>query len=111
MTRGHIHALPDRAEIYHCIAGRGVMLMESPDGDVRALEMTPGAVAYVPPYWTHRSVNVGADTLITVFCYSADAGQDYGPIERAGGMRRLIVEDGQGGWRLEENPRYRPGNG
>jgi len=111
MTRGHIHALADRSEIYHCVAGHGVMLMENPDGAVRTLEMTPGSVAYVPPHWTHRSVNVGDGTLVTVFCYSADAGQDYSPIERAGGMRQLVVDDDAGGWTLERNPRHRSSHG
>jgi glucose-6-phosphate isomerase len=107
LTRGHQHARADRAETYFCQAGRGVMLMEAPDGAVSALEMTPGIMLYVPPFWIHRSVNVGEGTLVTVFCYDAAAGQDYGIIERSGGMRSRVVADGKGGWRLVENPRWR----
>jgi glucose-6-phosphate isomerase len=107
-TRGHLHRVPDRAEVYHCLAGTGVMLMEHPDGEVRALPMTPRSIVYVPPHWIHRSVNTGADTLVTFFSYAADAGQDYAIIERAGGMRVRVVADGAGGWKLVDNPGWRP---
>ena len=107
-TRGHIHAIGDRPEIYLCQSGHGVMLMELADGTVRAEEMTPNRVVYVAPHWIHRSVNVGAGPLVTLFCYPADAGQDYDVIGRAGGMHDLIVDDGAGGWKRAPNPRYRP---
>ncbi len=107
-TRGHIHAIGDRPEIYLCQSGRGVMLMELADGTMRAEEMTPNSLVYVAPHWIHRSVNVGGTPLVTLFCYPADAGQDYEIIARAGGMRDLIVTDGAGGWRRVPNPRYRP---
>jgi glucose-6-phosphate isomerase len=107
VTRGHQHQLADRAEIYHCVRGQGVMLLESPAGEVEALVMSPSVVAYVPPHWIHRSVNTGADTLITVFCYAADAGQDYDIIERSGGMRSRVVSDGKAGWKLVDNPGWK----
>ena len=106
MTRGHIHVKSDRPEIYFCQAGRGLMHMELPSGETRPLEMAPGIVVYVPPYWIHRSVNTGTAPLVTFFCYPADAGQDYDIIARAGGMATLIVADGDG-WREAPNPRYR----
>jgi glucose-6-phosphate isomerase, archaeal len=108
MTRGHIHAQGDRPEIYYCQTGRGVMLMENLDGETNAVEMKPNDIVYVPPYWIHRSVNVGTTSLVTLFCYPADSGQDYEIIARSGGMKSLIVDDSAGGWRQENNPRYRP---
>lgn len=108
MTRGHLHQIPDRTEIYHCLRGRGVLLMQTVAGEVRAAPLEPGGVVYVAAGWIHRSVNVGADPLVTLFCYPADAGQDYAIIERAGGMRRLVVDDGAGGWTLHDNPDWRP---
>ncbi len=108
VTRGHQHLVTDRAEIYHCLRGTGVMLMEHTNGEISALPMTPGAVVYVPPEWIHRSVNTGPDMLLTLFSYDADAGQDYGIIERAGGMRARVVTDGKGGWKLADNPLWRP---
>jgi glucose-6-phosphate isomerase len=107
MTRGHIHVKSDRPEIYFCQKGRGVLHMELPNGETRPAAMTPGTVVYAPPYWIHRSVNTGDEPLVTFFCYPADSGQDYEVIARAGGMRTLIVADGNG-WREVDNPRYRP---
>jgi glucose-6-phosphate isomerase, archaeal len=106
MTRGHIHIRADRPEIYACQSGRGVLHMEAPDGATNPVEIEPGSIVYVPAYWVHRSVNIGDKPFITLFCYPADAGQDYGIIERSQGMRTLIVRDGSG-WREIENPRYR----
>lgn len=105
MTRGHIHQQHDRTEIYHCLSGHGLMLMETVDGQTVVTELTPGVVAYVPPSHIHRSVNVGEDDLVTLFCYPADAGQDYGIIKESNGMRHLVVADGAA-WSLQENTRY-----
>ena len=91
MTRGHSHAKADRAEVYYCLAGKGLMLMESPDGKSKAVTMRPRALVYVPPYWKHRSVNTGRRKLIFVFACPADAGHEYGEIEKKG-MRKIVIE-------------------
>lgn len=107
LTRGHIHAKPDRSEIYVGQSGRGLMLLESPDGEARVLEIAPGVVCYVPPFWIHRSVNTGETDFVTLFCAPADSGNDYSVIERSGGMRHRVVA-AAGGWALADNPTYRP---
>ncbi|MCW2877357.1 MAG: glucose-6-phosphate isomerase [Sphaerisporangium sp.] len=104
VTRGHLHALPDRAELYHCLGGHGVLLLETVDGESRAVPLTAGQAVHVPGHWIHRSVNVGTEPFVTLFCYSADAGQDYEIISEAGGMARLVVSDGNGGWTPRPNP-------
>ncbi len=108
LTRGHIHKQADRPEIYYGQKGRGVMLMESPEGDIRIVEIEPLTVCYVPPYWIHRSVNVGTGDLVMLFCYPSDSGQDYEIIARSGGMRARIVDDGANGWKQVENISWRP---
>lgn len=107
LTRGHLHRLADRSEVYHCLSGHGVMLMETLAGEVVAEELTPGRTVHVPGHWIHRSVNVGDEPFTTLFCYPADAGQDYDVIAAAGGMAELVVTDGAGGWRTEPNPAWR----
>ncbi len=104
MTRGHLHARADRAELYHCLSGQGVMLLETVDGRSEALPLTPGQAVHVPGHWVHRSVNTGDEPFVTLFCYPADAGQDYALIEQAGGMASLVVTDGTGGWTTRPNP-------
>jgi glucose-6-phosphate isomerase len=107
LTRGHIHARANRPEIYYGEAGQGVMLLESPEGEIRAVSIGPRDICYVPPFWIHRSVNVGSADLVMTFVYPADSGQDYAIIERAGGMRQRVVANGDG-WALRDNALYQP---
>ena len=107
MTKGHYHSVLDVAEIYHCLAGEGVMVMESPEGDWQVAELRPGVVLYVAPRWGHRSVNTRLDRdLITFFAYPGHAGHDYGSIERQG-FRKLVVEQ-EGRPAVVDNPRWLP---
>ncbi len=108
VTRGHIHANPNRPEMYYGESGRGVMLLESPSGDIRTVEIGPRSLCYVPPYWIHRSVNTGPEPLVMTFAYPADSGQDYAIIAAAGGMRQRIVADDADGWMAIDNTEYRP---
>ena len=106
MTRGHLHAISDRSELYVGLSGRGVMVLDTLDGQSHVVEVTPGKAVYVPGHWVHRSVNTGDEPFVTLFCYPADSGQDYALIEEAGGMAQLVVADGEGGWTTRPNPRH-----
>lgn len=108
LTRGHIHATANRPEIYYGESGTGLMVMESPAGETRIVEIGPRVVCYVPPFWIHRSVNVGPDDLVMTFAYPADSGQDYDIIARSGGMAQRILRTADGGWRAVPNASYRP---
>ena len=107
VTRGHIHARANRPGTYYGESGTGLMLLESPDGETRILEIAPRTLVYVPPMWIHRSVNTGSEPLVMSFCYPADSGQDYDIIARAGGMAKRIIADGDG-WKAVDNAAYRP---
>jgi len=67
------------------------------------VELREGEAVYVPGHWVHRSVNVGDERFVTLFCYGSKAGQDYSIIERAGGMKQLIVSVPDG-WQAVANP-------
>ncbi len=107
MTRGHIHAQANRPETYYGESGEGLMLMESPEGETRILEIRAKELVYVPPMWIHRSVNTGSTPLVMSFCYPSDSGQDYEIIARSGGMATRIMADGDG-WKAVDNATYRP---
>jgi len=78
MTKGHFHAELETAEVYYCLAGQGIMVMETPEGECAVEELRPGAVLYVPPGWAHRSVNTDpSQDLVTFYVYPASAGHDY----------------------------------
>jgi glucose-6-phosphate isomerase len=89
MTKGHYHEIPETAEVYLCLRGQGYMLMKTVEGQCRAEYMERGKIVYVPPYWAHRSVNVGDEPFITFYVYPGDAGHNYGDIEEQGFPKRI----------------------
>jgi len=104
MTKGHFHAERDRSEIYVGLAGEGRLVMATEDGRPHVEEMRAGAVCYVPGHWAHRTVNVGAEPFVFFATYPADAGYDYGTIEREGFPVLVVERDGRP--QVVENPRY-----
>jgi len=50
---------------------------------------------YVPPFWAHRSVNTGDEPLISFCVYPADAGHNYGDIEKQGFPQKITRRDGR----------------
>ena len=107
LTRGHQHKKAYCAETYFCLRGIGVLLMESPDGEIKALKLDKGQLVYVPPFWFHRSVNIGDSELITLFTYNSDAGQNYEILKKRRGMRQRVVKNYKNSWTLVTNKQYR----
>jgi glucose-6-phosphate isomerase, archaeal len=105
MTKGHFHSIINTAEVYYTLRGKGVMVMETPEGDTHIEELAPGKVLYVPPRWAHRSVNTTDEDLAFFFVYPADAGHDYGTIESQG-FRKLVMA-GANGAEFVDNPRWK----
>ena len=110
MTKGHFHTILETAEIYYCLKGQGVMVMENSGGEWAVEDLHPGCVLYVSPGWAHRSVNTGSqEDLITFFTYPGHAGHDYASIERRG-FRKLVLEV-NGACQVVDNPRWQPSGG
>jgi len=103
MTKGHYHAIRDRAEIYVTLAGEGRLVMGTEDGRHQVEPMRRGTVNYVAGGWAHRSVNAGDDPLVFYAVYVADAGYDYATIEEEGFP--VLVVAGDDGPRVVPNPR------
>jgi len=95
MTKGHYHEREECAEIYFGLRGRGYLIMQTRDGRCAHLEMRRGTVAYVPPYWGHRTVNVGDEPFVFYAVYPAQAGHDYRSIEETGFRVRVVERDGR----------------
>ena len=95
MTKGHYHKRPDTAEVYLGLEGEGCLLMQTPEGKFTSLEIRPGTVAYIPPYWGHRMVNTGSHPFIFFAVYPGDAGHNYGDIEKTGFAKILVERDGK----------------
>ena len=96
MTKGHFHSVLEAAEVYYCLSGRGLMLMESPEGDWEAQELVPGHAVHVPGRYAHRSINTSlGEPLVTFFAFPANAGHDYGTIEQRGFAKLAVERDGR----------------
>jgi len=104
MTKGHYHEEEDTAEVYFTINGKGKLLMQSPDQDIKILEMKKGSVGYIPPYWAHRCINTGDEPLVFFGVYPGEAGHNYGIIEKKG-MKKVVLEK-EGEVIVEKNPNY-----
>ena len=105
MTKGHFHVNRNRAEIYLGLAGEGYLLLMTDQGEVTSVPMTAGTIAYVPPYWAHRTVNTGGQPFIFFAAWPGDSGHDYGTIEDIGFAKILVERDGQPA--LVDNPNFR----
>jgi glucose-6-phosphate isomerase, archaeal len=110
MTKGHYHAILGTAEVYLCLRGKGYMVMETPEGQWAIEPLYPHRLLYVPPRWAHRTINTSPESdVVTFYVYPADAGHDYGSIERQG-FRKLVLEiDGKPV--IVDNPRWTPPQG
>jgi glucose-6-phosphate isomerase len=106
MTKGHFHANWRRSEIYIGLAGEGLLLLATADGDHRAEPLRAGSINYIPGGWAHRSVNTGSEPLVFLATYIGDAGYDYGTIAERG-FPVIVVEGDDGQPAVVSNPRYR----
>ena len=95
MTKGHYHAVRETAEVYLCLRGEGFMLAKTETGECVAEPMKRGRLVYVPPYWAHRSVNTGDEPLVSFCVYPAEAGHNYGDIEKEGFPKRILLREGR----------------
>ena len=95
MTKGHYHARGECAELYFGLQGEGMLLLQTPAGEISAQPMTPGAACYVPPYWGHRTMNVGSTNFVFFACYPAEAGYDYQAIVESGFASLVVERDGR----------------
>jgi glucose-6-phosphate isomerase, archaeal len=95
MTKGHYHEMPGTAEIYLCLLGEGYMLMKLPTGESAFEKFLPGRMCYVPPFWGHRTVNTADEPLISLCVYPAEAGHNYGDIEKEGFPLRVFKRAGK----------------
>ena len=103
MTKGHYHARREQGEVYFGLSGRGCLVMQTETGETSVVQMVAGSAAYVPPFWAHRTVNVGDEDFVFFSVWEARAGHDYGAIERDGFRKLVVMRDGQP--TVVDNPR------
>lgn len=95
MTKGHLHERSDQAEIYYCVQGEGLLLMDDLQGDFRAEPFSAGIAIHIPPQYAHRVVNTGGRPLIFVSAFHLAAGHVYQPVAEMGFAALVVEEDGK----------------
>ncbi len=95
MTKGHFHAYRPAAEIYVTLRGEGVMLLEDESGVSRLSPMHTNTIVYVPGHTAHRTINTGAEPLMYLGIYPANAGHDYASIAATNFRSVVIAVNGQ----------------
>jgi len=94
MTKGHFHALSDRAEFYWGVQGKGMLLLMDRKRNTWAEEVYPGSLHYIGGETAHRLSNTGNENLIVGACWPSDAGYNYEEIAAHGFSARLVEIDG-----------------
>lgn len=96
MTRGHLHAWRPAAEVYICLKGQGMMVLEDETGgNAHVLPFSANNVVYVPGYTAHRTVNTGSEPLVYWGVLSSQAGHDYEAVQKRNFSQAVIELDGQ----------------
>ncbi len=104
MTKGHFHESESADEYYFCLSGKGIIVMQSAEGEIRHLPMNEGGGVYVPSGWAHRTINIGDDDFMLLAIFPKDAGHDYGTIEEKG--FRIVVMEVDGQFAVMDNPSF-----
>jgi glucose-6-phosphate isomerase, archaeal len=96
MTRGHLHAWRPAAEVYICLQGEGMMILEhETETIVNVLPFSANSVLYVPGYTAHRTINIGNQPLVYWGVFSSEAGHDYEAIRGRNFSHAVIELDGK----------------
>ncbi len=103
MTRGHFHVQRAMPEIYFCLQGQGMLLLESEAGAFQSVAWTPGTVSHIPPHTAHRVVNTGEAILVFAAVYHLSAGHDYQTVAKGGFAQIVVAREGKAV--LVANPR------
>lgn len=93
MTRGHLHARRESPEIYWCIRGTGLLVLQDEAGECRLERVCPGSLHHIFGHIAHRLVNVGDEVLTVGACWPLDAGHDYSALEAHGFNCRILRGD------------------
>ncbi len=110
-TFGHFHNY-NGVEIYHCLFGQGVLLLQRNDEtgeakEFRIISLRPGITAEIPAGYGHALVNTGKHFLIVVDnAPNNPKAHDYETVKNKKGLAYYIV-DKQGDISFEENPSYK----
>ena len=104
LTKGHLHAWRDAAEVYIGLGGEGVLLLEDEvTSESRIAALKKDSLVYVPGKTMHRTVNTRNAPLYYLGIYPATAGHDYAAIVKRNFKCRVISTD-EGAKMIQKTP-------
>lgn len=111
LTKGHLHSVREAAEVYICLRGEGLMLLEDErTGEAWSAPLDMSHAVYVPGYTAHRTVNTGSEPLVYFGVYPFNAGHDYGAIAEKN-FKQVVVERNGAPQIIDRRPQSQsPGN-
>lgn len=95
MTKGHLHESEDQPEVYYCVSGMGLLLMDDLKNDFQAMPFSAGTVIHIPPQYAHRVVNTGNEKLTFVSVFHVAAGHVYQSVAETGFAYLVMDVDGK----------------
>lgn len=110
-THGHFHKYLG-AEIYTCLYGQGLVLMQRNDEagepkEFRVISLHSGKQVEVPAGFGHTLVNISKEYLVVLDnAPNFQGSHDYEPVKDKKGLAYYVVEK-KGEIAFEENPNYR----
>ncbi len=111
-TYGHFHKYQG-AEIYQCLAGQGILIMQRNDEDGEAKEfkvatLSSGKQVEIPSGYGHCLVNIGKGFLVVLDNAGDKANKwhNFEPVKEKRGFAYYIVEK-KGEIAFDQNPNYK----
>lgn len=109
-TFGDFHTFPG-VEIYHCLYGQGLLIMQrnGPDGEpkeVKVVGLRSGTIIEVPAGYGHCIVNTGKNFLIVADNAPANPKMHSDELLKTKKGLAYYVIDKKGNIAFEENPNY-----
>lgn len=109
-TFGFYHTFPGM-EIYHCLYGQGILIMQRNDEneeakEVRIVSLRPGGVVEIPAGYGHSVVNTGKSFLLVADNAPQNPKLHNGDLVRKKKGFAYYIVDKKGNISFETNPNY-----
>lgn len=110
-THGHFHKSPQMVEIFYCLYGQGLLVMQRNDEageakEFKVVSLSPGKQVAIPAGFGHSTINVGKTFLVVLDNSTVSAqAYNYKSVKEKRGFAYYVVEK-KGEIAFEQNPNY-----
>ena len=89
MTKGHYHKDETCDEIYICMSGKGVLILQD-ENEAHVVELTPGVSAYILGKYGHRTINVSDEDFVFMSIWPGNSVYDYERTKKEPFQKRIF---------------------